>query len=464
MGNGGIRDHKEKLLVISIFLDAKEGVRSCVRELNRRFRIGQDVSSFADNIRKYSLGVNPNGTTGTLYINAVLKLLAEVGIKEPNLRSIYINSSFDKFCSIIPHNIIYKWPKLEKLLQLSRNKSASNLLTKTFMIPSNSPVDIEEMFENRNIDQLIIYESEKAALSWSMVLNNRAYKQYEECEQALKKLLQSTQWTDFINHSLPDGFVKFGAGSTSKDKIIVEHYHPLMEKGHKINFCLVDYSAAMLAISNEEFSSAISNGELRHSDKINFYNIKTNFLTLTNFRHRNKRHNHIRRKKVPIAFFITGGTIGNLNEAEFLQSVKKVAEPGDMLIICCEMVPETINDKYREKLLKKYNHVDAKNMLSPVLKLIWYLLDKGTYDDDAIYKLIQPKIMEGRIPCVTCVSGSVSVVFEVVCEEGDVRLITSTRYNQEKFIAFAEEHGFKLRHSESSNTNELFKSFMFEVL
>ena len=43
---------------------------------------------------------------------------------------------------------------------------------------------------------------------------------------------------------------------------------------------------------------------------------------------------------MPAAWFINGGTIGNINEADFLNSIAKRAEVGDWLMISMDTIPE----------------------------------------------------------------------------------------------------------------------------
>ncbi len=195
------------------------------------------------------------------------------------------------------------------------------------------------------------------------------------------------------------------------------------------------YSIAMLDISSEALNDILPNNSPISNKTIAFKSLRADFLDLP------LKRVHLRRTGVPVMFFITGGTIGNLDEGKFLSSILRVAEPNDLLIICCETLPDEVNEEYHKYLLSKYDHIDAKEMLSPALQKIWYLIDEKEHTFNEAIKLIKPKIVEDRWDGVTSVDNSVSIVFEYGCEP-PIRLITSTRYKESSFVKFVETYGF----------------------
>lgn len=461
----GIKDHKKKLEILALLLGVKNTPIKVVEALlknhsgENNVRVSFiDAERFADALRKYDRkpngdGTNPTGNTGGTYLNCVESLLASVEIREDNLKSFFIHSSFDTFVLAIPMKSVNSNKELKDIIKPIQDKVDLDHITYSY--PSNQIVDIEVMFSRKSIDQLIIYDSVTAANSWTSVLNNRSYKQYAECEEALEKTLASEEMESYFQEYEPDGFVKLGAGSTSKDKMILQSFQRKSNKCNVINFRLVDYSIAMLDISSKALHDILPNNSPISNKTVSFKNIKADFLDLP-------LRVHLRRTGVPVMFFITGGTIGNLDEGKFLSSILRVAEPNDLLIICCETLPDEVNEEYHKYLLSKYDHIDAKEMLSPALQKIWYLIDEKEHTFNEAIKLIKPKIVEDRWDGVTAVDNSVSIVFEYGCEP-PIRLITSTRYKESSFVKFVEAYGFELLTVKSGKTNSKFKSFMFKV-
>ncbi|MGL1956422.1 MAG: L-histidine N(alpha)-methyltransferase [Colwellia sp.] len=459
----GIIDHIEKLKILSIFLGVPSTELKIGIALMKLIKLNTDSIQFRDNIKSYTIKEDGKtssplkGAKGKIYLRAVETALKNMGFQNDNLKYFFVNSSYEEFCLSIPNKCLNTQPGLRQLIQPIIDKKS---IPPTYSIPTKKNVDIEEMFEKRDINQMIIYESEKAAKAWNAVLHNRNYKQYGHCEEALTKVFLNSLWKEFITKSEPDGFIKFGAGSASKDLLILKNYNELISKRYNITLSLVDYSQPMLDLSCDEILKGLGSLEPTISNYININLIKTDFLEL-------RPINCLRRKNVPVAFFITGGTIGNLNEAEFFNSVKRVAETGDLLIVCAEMIPADVDKNYgayEAYLLEKYDHQDAKDMIAPALEKIWYLFDDNKKNfREAITNSIKPRVIRGRQDNVSSISKSISVVFEAMNGKEPIKLITSTRYHEKRFVEFTEEFGFKLELVEQSHSNELFKSFVFRV-
>lgn len=455
----GIKDHKKKLHTLALLMGVENVLVKIIGALLKHSGDNpSDSQGIATAVCKYTRESDgtvssPTGSQGIRYLNCVESLLISSELKEDNLKSFYVNSSFKEFALAIP------------MKHMNNNKELKNIITpiynmvdtlyRTYSFIPEKPVDIEVMFKRNSIDQLIIYDSDKAANAWTSVLNNRSYKQYGECEEALNKVLNSKQMESFFENFECDGFIKLGAGSTSKDKMIIRSFHRPSNKCSNVHFSLVDYSNAMLDISSKALGDFLKNNTLSKNKNIIFEKIKIDFTCLTN-------NIHLRRSGVPVMFFITGGTIGNLDEGSFLSSILRIAEPDDLLIICCETLPDKVNEDYHDYLLSKYDHDDAKEMLSPALQKIWYLIDDREHSFNEAIKLIKPKIVEGRWDGVTGVDNSISVVFEYPTSPA-IRLITSTRYEENSFVRFVEAYGFELLTTQSGNSNDKFKSFMFRV-
>lgn len=457
--NKGIIDHDLKLEIVAALLGIRNKHIEIAKKFSHILSHGQTHRDLAGNIRNYSRGHNPTGSVGSMYLEGVCAFLVQHGFINTNLRDKFVTHSFEEFALSVPRRLISQNRRIGALVQPIIDRQG---IPPTYSIPSKQPIDIEQMFERQHIDQLIIYESEKAARAWNAVLQNRNYKQYGHCEEALSKLLASDEWKNFVKTSQPDGFVKLGAGSPSKDLMIIESMASILKADQAITASIIDYSQPMIDLSNAELCSMLDKSVLSLYDKVILKPVKTNFLDL-------KPIDCIRRPGVPIAFFITGGTIGNLNEAEFLSSIKRVAEPGDKLIVCAETIPEDIQsneefDKYENYLLEKYQHTDAQDMLAPALEKIWFLLEHSERYEEAKRTSIVPKIVRGRRDGITSIAKSISVVFEVVGGLKPIRLIASTRYNLSRLIEFVEEDGFLLDSTFHSSENQQFVATSFTLL
>ncbi|NOZ73345.1 MAG: L-histidine N(alpha)-methyltransferase [Chloroflexi bacterium] len=470
-GERGILDHPRKLELLYALTNCTRGPLALLIKMwdkmpegeRQNLHTGNDHKLRADALRKYHKrlgGSDPRGgDTGRDYLKLVESTLKQLGWVQDNLQAFFIDSSYEDFSAQVPSRTINSSYSVRRLVD--QNHREPGVISMKFA-RSRRPPSIEEMWERGQVDQLLVYYTEDAAKNWQTVTKNKMYAQFDQCEEALKLLLKSEKWSDFCQKKHPDGIVSLGAGSASKDLIILDGLRK--HNDAPLTFTLVDYSPPMLEDTATQIEEGLDERGIQNS--IELIPLRADFMELQPYR-------SIRRHGTPVIFFIAGGTIGNVNESELLRAIERCSEPGDWFIVGLETIPEgtekssEVKAKFENELLKKYNQPYARKLLAPALERIWKKLGhtkpfKDKSFEAVVAENIVPRPAWGRGKAFSTVSKSMSIVFEVIGDENPITLLASTRYDEEEFLKFVSEFGFIKAEATTSKENPKYRMLALE--
>jgi hypothetical protein len=165
-----------------------------------------------------------------------------------------------------------------------------------------------------------------------------------------------------------------------------------------------------------------------------------------------------------VAWFLPGGTIGNLNEKSVFRSIAQQAKAGDILVLGAETHNNNNADHEKEELIRKYKHPAVRNFLTTPLRAAWHELKLEGVLDEAIDRLTY-EVVDGSARGYSAVPGSVAVEIAIrAAGDKKVVLITSTRYAEEQLCEAARAFCFIYKTTFTSLRNANYKQFVFEYV
>jgi hypothetical protein len=317
--------------------------------------------------------------------------------------------------------------------------------------------DIEESIrEDSQIDHRHLYLSEESSNKWYAFLHDDDYRQYSECVASLRNLLASPAWLEDSKEI--DGVVMLGAGTESKDRIVVSHLHHRSQKSKRTyNYYIVDYSYHMLMPTVRGLERYILSSApgviLRRPIIANFCQLPSEFPWES--------------PEERLAWFLPGGTLGNLIEDHFFVSMSGVMREGDLLVIGVETTG--IDQKALEKRLRtKYETEVLRKFVSTPIRTYWSMKDMN-FDLAAAIKGAKVEIVAGdatekHLRNHSTVPGAVSVAIWVPVEKRRVTVLFSTRYERQSLIDYVtnQRFGFAyLGEFPEQKSKEHYKQFVF---
>jgi Histidine-specific methyltransferase, SAM-dependent len=327
----------------------------------------------------------------------------------------------------------------------------------------NAVRSIVHGLEDRNIDQSLYYQTTGSVARWFRITNSD-YDIYHSCQLSLVKLVKSKVWESFVcRENFHGNIMLAGGGAPSKDTVLVKSLLRLKraEKGKevRVNHTLLDTSQFMLTASRRQLAS-----DLRAEGWDGNVNLRTIQCDILNMRG-TRALLHPRDKNA--AWFMTGATLGNLDEDEFFASISKKAEKGDWLILgvaCCgdnptQDVLDVLLDEYRQESVRDF-------MINP-LRAIWSELDlAGTAEATAAGDALIVKAVTGAENKFSRVPNSITVTIKIDVPRYDtVQLLQSTRYVPDNLIKFANRYDWKaVSGAEFDGAKADFKTIVFERL
>lgn len=320
---------------------------------------------------------------------------------------------------------------------------------------STSPLRlVSDGLKLKTIDQSFYYQYPESAARWFAITNNGQYEGFDKCKMTLAQLTFSREWKQFINQTSFEGVAMLGGGgSPSKDVILLKSLaNNIRSKANKdkpIKYTLLDTSYYMLVTSQQAIEHEIHDWPGR--DNLEIRSIVSDMMKLN---HRGK----MLRGDGHVAWFITGGTIGNVDEAQFFDSVASQARDGDWLIVGAHLVED--RDGFLEDLESEYRQNEVQQLVKMPLKGVLAELD---FPDPAKMALeVQIKALPEEMNNHSSVPGSVSVEATINLEGvGEVLLFKSSRYREEELIRLASQSG--LSHVTSiAGPDHTFKQIVFQ--
>ncbi len=303
--------------------------------------------------------------------------------------------------------------------------------------------DIINEIHQGQVDQKFLYLDRLSALRWrALTLATHRYKTYRYCCETLEDFIASGEdWQTPIKDGKFSSVFMLGAGSPQKDMVILDSFVHQMayHAKNKLNYVLVDTSMNMIL---QTVIGLQDDAHSKYRSCVNPIAICSDFMNLTHIENRinDEAQAILRPDDKNVAYFIPGPTISNINETLFMESVRAVAHPGDLLIIAAEFIDETDPEGYEAKLKRNYDNKELRDLV--ILPVFWALSPKERNDaiadlnafvDVSVEKKSWHRFLKRR--------WTVKITANI--EGRRVVLATSNRYWEAEFIAFISSFGFR---------------------
>lgn len=291
--------------------------------------------------------------------------------------------------------------------------------------------------ESGQVDQKFMYLNLNSVENWRSVISDGSYKNYPRCKATLADLLETPDWCR--EASSISTLVIFGAGTPEKEILVIKDLlkQSRFSAQNKLRVVMVDASVYMLVDTYVQIRKDL---ERDHHDKcVEIVQCWADFLHMQPHLRRIRRNPGQGR----VAFFLMGGTIGNIDEGRFLSSVFAVSEPNDILVVSAEFISEANDrDQYIAELQGHYSGDGARDL---VLEPIRRLLDaKGISGERTDRRnMIKPTVFY-KNPILGPIQGTVGVVMKFEHRLLKLNLSQSKRYESKHFKAFFEGLSFQL--------------------
>jgi len=460
----GIRDWALKLEALDILFGASTRVGLAKAILGDptgvEYEDGtSDVSKIAGSLKSWFTS-DPNQKTGELFLKALAARLTEMGTTAHtnSIISVVKRDPYRNFYQLIP---IGRREGLPTPADPSTN-SAGPIVEDSadfhpLWIRRIAPVETASAaYQRGRIDQKFHYLSLDSAAIWEGIIESRIYQQYEECSAALALLCKDQLWRGFFGDQQVDGAVMLGCGAPSKDIVILESMADLAAPNTQLHYAMVDFSNFMLKSSFYKVDKMLRNRGLH--GRVALRPIECDFLYLSG------TDKFLRRPDRRVAWIISGGTIGNLNERHFFDSVAAAAAPGDLLVIGAETIVQNSADDTNDELARKYDTPEIRALVEAPMYSVWRELHKDDHDQKKLRAAlgdIVVKVVDGERNGHSVVKGSRTVEVSMADGRQKIVLATSTRYDEKEFLAFAAGKHFKHGTTVPSPTNPNYKQFVF---
>ncbi|MGP0104052.1 L-histidine N(alpha)-methyltransferase [Rhodoblastus sp.] len=397
----------------------------------------------------------PTGNQGKRFVDCLMVRLSELGCDPLVMRSAFLNSSYRDFLELFPpeKRIAFKAPRDNGCHGHSSSRVSNSDAFHPFWIHRQAPFERVKLDHGR-IDQKFYYLSPDSAHSWRGMINAGQYRQYLDCTESLEFFLDDrTYWLDSIKRRGITNVVMLGAGAPLKDNAIINSILEL-DPNTTIHYTLVDISIYMLMESFQLIDSALIVQGRR--DRIDLVPLICDFTNLQG------ASEMLRQDGNSIAWFLPGGTIGNLNEKLTFRSIAQQAKAGDILVLGAET--RNSNEKIeKEELIKKYKHPAVRDFLATPLRAAWHELNLGVSLNEAIDNLTID-VVDGLAQGYSAVPGSAVVEIAIHANAQKVVLITSTRYAEEHLCEAARAFHFIHKTTFTSHRNKNYKQFVFQYV
>lgn len=264
----------------------------------------------------------------------------------------------------------------------------------------------------------------EAACQWNSLVENGNYAMYSACLASLEELCRTGDWKAAVaNGSYNVGVALAGGGSPEKDVLLLGALAAATTQ--KVQYWLVDVSPEMIHHSQRVIARTLGRSEYRalaqklHSAVVG---CRTNILELPLYFHRPTEW-------TSVVWSILGGTIGNIPESRFFDSVSAPSKRGDLLIVGCDTHDRETWRAFQERIRTQYQGEE-----------VYDLLLEGRRGRDRKVEIKFRKASDGDIP------GSWIVDFRGQCDNKTV-VVTSTRYELKEFLKYALSKGWEHVHT-----------------
>jgi hypothetical protein len=301
---------------------------------------------------------------------------------------------------------------------------------------------IQSAISSKHVDQALYYLTPEAVDQWYRIINSSSYSGYDSCRLALRQFAKSAIWREFILNDSFSGCVMLGGGgAATKDLVLINSVLAIRfsknDTASRVRHTLIDTSYFMLRSSRRYLNSYLDG--VGNSNSVKVHAIELDMLNMIGARAR------IRKLTGNVAWFLTGGTLGNLDEKAFFASVTSKATPGDLLVVAVWCYEGTPTRAFLDELENEYKEDVVRNFVAAPLRAIWSNVDAVGRMKEVEIKV---KALLESEPTVSKVRDAIAVTAKVeVPGHGEFTLLQSNRYTQEALIELADEHKWRYQQS-----------------
>jgi hypothetical protein len=314
-------------------------------------------------------------------------------------------------------------------------------------------LSVRESMKSRRLDQRLYYMNIDSAQAWQELINSGDYQLYNWCSESLGVMMHSNTWKAALASGDIESVVMLGGGgAATKDiKILSALVDAEYRKGEaeKTRYVILDISPHMISSSilkiKKYFQREPAAGKL-----FNVESFVADMLGVAGFKR------HLRRRQSRNLWFITGGTIGNINEGRLVEVLNQMALPEDLLAVGIDTYDAENLTTQKDAILKKYKPTAILEFLATPLSILLHQIHVGGRRSNRIPtkplgQSISVDLVDGRQAGYSDIDGSMTVEVKLVLEEqqrangppqddDSYTLLTSTRYDLEAF-----QHWFLIR-------------------
>jgi hypothetical protein len=416
----------------------------------------QDVESVSGSFKSWG-NHKPTGNAGRLFVAGLTKRLQEFGCQHPNIPGIIVSGIYADYYDIIPEA---HRKGLVKPLRPDHWEEQDFLKDDDeyhpLWVARNAMIETaKDGLVRGRIDQKLHYLIPDAVENWKAIIDSGQYRQYDECKASLYALTEGeekSEWRKFVRDGNADGIVMLGTGSPTKDIILIESLLSNFPSDKIVHYAMIDFSGYMLEWSLRIVDTALR--RTKNRQRVKLTPLKLDFMDLSGV------DTLLRRPGKNVAWFIPGGTIGNLNERKLLRSVARHAMVGDIFVVGAETVLTDSPGSSKPALKHKYESSAIRKFVEAPLRSVWH--DVGLSGDiRTVSDNITIDVVDGISNEHSTVDGAISVEVSITMNDRKIVLLTSTRYDESKLIAFAEREGFYHQTTIKSPLNLLYKQIVF---
>lgn len=401
---------------------------------------------------------NPKGPVGQTFLTELSKRINEFrkeqNIEELNLgtiQNIIWKKSYNDFKNLIPEKL-FSCPNVTSNIDSTYDSNSIRITQTHYQLWINRNTRFrswDNSLVNGKIDQKFHYLSPDSAGLWEKVIRSNEYHQFDDCKSALEDLCKYNEiWHKFCKEP-SKGVVMLGGGSPSKDILIMNSIAELSQREDNLAYGLVDFSYYMLESSLQMIDFRFSSDK-KLSSRIKLSLFKDDFLLIENLK------TILQCENENIAWFLPGGTIGNVDERSFFDSIAREATPGDLLIIGAEVLGDNSMD-----IIGKYETWAVKQLVSTPLRAMWHNFKfQGTLEE--ALQEIKVRFVNGLESGHSAIKETQTIEISMPIE--NIVLATSSRYHEKNFIDFAGSKSFDLETCVPCLRNPDFKQFVFRYM
>lgn len=290
---------------------------------------------------------------------------------------------------------------------------------------------------NGALDQRLFYQHPDCAEHWETIINGMGYPTFNKCKYSMDRMLDTPAFLhETANDPLGRVVMLGGGGGFAKDCSIIAR---LLKTGaysakHPLTYTLIDVSTHMLRRSRLRLAH-----NWQHTDwgkRVAVKLISGDFMHFSRPRYRS----HLRSRHGPILWTLSGGTLGNISERRFFESLNKVAAKGDLFMLGTSILTDKASNDADAS--KRYLSPSVTALLrSPLQDLLNFLNSRMPVD--RLLSSLTVDTRDGRAFGVTDIPDSRTAVMTATIGNIDYSVLNHTNYDADALIEFAATYGWK---------------------